>query len=46
MSQANLFTTTHFDAYGFKVQSMIKKPINYGAIDEDEAAQLGGELFV
>jgi NifU-like protein len=46
MSQANLFTTTHFDAYGFKVQSMIKKPINYGAIDEDEATQLGGELFV
>ena len=46
MSQADLFTTTHFDAYGFKVQSMIKKPINYGAIDADEAAQLGGELFV
>jgi NifU-like protein len=25
---------------------MLKKPINYGAIDEDEAKQLGGELFV
>jgi NifU-like protein len=24
---------------------MIKKPINYGAIDTDEASQLGGELF-
>jgi NifU-like protein len=46
MSQAELFTTTHYDAYGFKVQSMIKKPINYGAIDQDEAAQLGGDLFV
>jgi len=46
MSQENLMTDTHYDAYGFKVQSMIKKPINYGAIDTDEAAQLGGELFV
>ncbi len=46
MSQADLMTQTHYDAYGFKVQSMIKKPINYGAIDDDEAAQLGGELFV
>jgi NifU-like protein len=46
MSQTHLFAMTHFDAYGFKVQSMIKKPINYGAIDTYEAAQLGGELFV
>ena len=46
MSQARLLGSAHWDDYGFKVQSMIKKPINYGAIDEDEAAQLGGDLFV
>ncbi len=46
MSKVNILPDTHWDAYGFKVQSMIKKPINYGAIDEDEAKQLGGELFV
>ncbi len=46
MSKISLNSNAHWDAYGFKVQSMLKKPINYGAIDEDEAAQLGGELFV
>jgi NifU-like protein len=46
MSQATLLGSAHWDDYGFKVQSMIKKPINYGAIDADEAKQLGGELFV
>jgi len=46
MSKATILPDAHWDAYGFKVQSMIKKPINYSAIDEDEAAQLGGELFV
>ncbi len=46
MSQAQLLGSAHWDDYGFKVQSMIKKPINYGVIDEDEAKQLGGDLFV
>jgi len=46
MSQATLLGNAHWDDYGFKIQSMIKKPINYGAIDADEAKQLGGELFV
>jgi len=46
MSKIDIFSDAHWDAYGFKVQSMLKKPINYGAIDRDEAAQLGGELFV